>query len=124
MRRTIVVSLLLACLSLTAVGCRERIDGIEYELIQGQIAGVTTWHDVNFTNKSGRDLHEVKVAVTLIGESGEPMSEPKYYVSWPDGQTYKVSFPYAKSPVNVQKVRLAGSCDEGSIDYTWIPAQP
>lgn len=119
MHRRIIISILLISL-LIMVGCQQpTISGIEYSLAEGSF-----WHDINLTNKSGKDLHEVKMTLTLIGEKGEPRSENRYYVVWPNGQTINVSLSVENSPINVQKISLAGSCTEGSIDSTWIPSKP
>jgi hypothetical protein len=95
-------------------GCSKTISGFECELDRG-----AWWHDVYLTNKSGENLHEVKVTLTLTGEKGEPRSEERYYAQWSAGQTLKVSLSVENSPINVQKISLSGSCTEGRINSTW-----
>jgi hypothetical protein len=102
-------------LLLTMAGCERpsAIDGIECSVDTG------AWHDVYLINKSGKDLHEVKMSLTLIGEKGEPRSEDRYYVLWANGQIVKTSLSMENSPLNVQRISLTGSCTEGRIDSSW-----
>ncbi len=114
MYRRIAIPLLLIFI-LTIISCQKSINGLECKLDKGSI-----WHDVYLTNKSGKDLHEVKMTLTLMGEKGGPRSEDRYYVLWSNGQTVKSSLSVENSPLNVQKITLAGSCTEGKIDSEWI----
>jgi hypothetical protein len=120
MRRNISVLFLIA-LSLLTFGCRKKVAGIEYRLDPGTVVqGVKVgWHNIYFTNRSGQDLHEVHLIVTITGEDGTPVNEQKYYALWHNNQTVEVSLSREKSPINVQKVSLSGTCDEGEIDYNW-----
>jgi hypothetical protein len=94
------------------IGC-SKISGFESAVDQGTLA----WHDVYLANKSGKDLHEVNMTLTIVGENGEPRSEKKYFAQWLNGETIKVSFPIGNTH-NVQKIMMVGSCKEGRIDYT------
>ncbi|HKS28139.1 MAG TPA: hypothetical protein VJS44_09980 [Pyrinomonadaceae bacterium] len=120
MRRHIAVLFLIA-LSFLTFGCRKKVTGIEYRLDPGTaVQGVKLgWHNIYFANRSGQDLHEVHLTVTVLGEDGTPVEEKKYYAAWLNGQTVEVSLSREKSPINVQKVSLSGTCDEGEIDYNW-----
>lgn len=118
-----------ATLMLTAVSpaaaCQRRVEGIEYSLDESRpVAGFKTlWHDIHLTNRSGRDLHEVRLTLTLVGEDGSPRAEQKYYALWPEGQRMMASLSRENSPVNVQKVSLTGECAEGRINYAWTTAK-
>lgn len=118
-------TLMLAAAVSLAAACQRRVEGIEYSLDESRpVAGFKTlWHDIHLTNRSGRDLHEVRLTLTLVGEDGRPRAEQKYYVLWPDGQRMTVSLSRENSPVNVQKVTLTGECAEGLIDYAWTIAK-
>jgi hypothetical protein len=118
-RRTGIPLFLMILLTTIACDKLKPISKIDCTLDSG-----TFWHDVHLTNNSGKDLHEVNVILTLIGEKGEPRSEKRYYVQWPDGETVKVSLSAENSPLNVQKISLAGSCTEGKIDSAWRNPPP
>lgn len=119
-------TLVLAAAVSLAAACQRRIEGIEYSLDESRpVAGFKTlWHDVHLTNRSGRNLHEVRLTLTLVGEDGMPRAEQKYYALWPEGQKMTISLSRENSPANVQKMSLNGECDEGRIDYTWTVAKP
>ena len=101
---------------LLSASCNQQIHGIEGTISQGMI-----YHDVLLTNNSTTDLHECNLNITTIGETGEAPSEPRYFAVWAKGQKQTVSLPTDKSPKNVQKVSVVGTCKEGGIDLTWVP---
>jgi hypothetical protein len=115
MHRRIIIPLLLLVV-LPMLGCGKQINGLELSKFDKG----TFWHDLYLTNKSGEELHEVRMKLTLTGEDGKPLSEERYYVVWSKGQTIKVSLSVENSPINVQKISLAGSCTEGRINATWV----
>ena len=96
--------------------CSRQIRGIEGSISQGMI-----YHDILLTNTSTTDLHECKLNITTIGETGERPSEPRYFAVWTKGQKQTISLPTEKSPKNVQKVSVVGVCNEGEIHLTWVP---
>ena len=120
MHRRMFVPLLVAVF-LAAHGCMSsaQINGIALNKLEEGFV----WHDVHFTNKSGKDLHEVNVTLTLIGEEGTPRSEERYYATWLKDQTMNVSLSSKNSPRNVQKISMAGSCAEGRINLVWAPKE-
>jgi hypothetical protein len=79
------------------------------------------WHDIHFVNDCGKDLHEVRVSISLIGEKGDRASESRYFSLWPNGKSQIVSLKIANSPVNVQKFGMTGYCKEGDITLNWTP---
>lgn len=117
--RLLVITLLLIAL-IPAAGCWKQLPPVNGIELQKLDAG-DWWHDIHFINKSGKDLHEVKLTLTIVGEDGDPSSEDRYYALWSDGQTVNISLSIENSPLNVQKISLSGSCSEGEIASSWIP---
>ena len=105
---------LLLMVALLMIGCGKTINEFECELDKGD-----WWHDVYLTNKSGEDLHEVKLTLTLTGEKDDPRSEKRYFALWSAGQTVKVSLTVGNSPLNIQKIALSGSSTEGQLKSSW-----
>ncbi len=123
MQRRIVMPLLITLIGL--MGCSKLatfslkpISEVEFSVAEG------LWHDVNLTNRSGRDLHEVRLTLTVIGEKGDPHSEERFFAQWPNGHTVKVSLSIWNSQSNVQKISLFGSSKEGRIESTWLSPPP
>ena len=112
MHRRILIPMLLMII----IGCPSPplISGLECSIDKGLV-----WHDVYLINESGKDLHEVKVVLTLTGEDDQPRTESRYYALWSNGQTIKTPLSEENSPYNVQKISLVGSCTEGKIDSSW-----
>jgi hypothetical protein len=94
-----------------------RIDGITAILDEGEFI----WHDFYFYNRSDKDLHEVKITVSVTGETGRQQSKSVYFAVWPSGQRQLVQFPVNDATRNVQKYSLTGSCNEGNVDSYWLP---
>jgi hypothetical protein len=113
-RITLIV--LLTILSIWMSGCQGKIEKIDFFLDDGHL-----WHDVVLTNKSGKDLHQVNVTVTLIGDKGEQGSEAEQFNIWGDGQQQRISFTMKHSPEKVRKIVLKGDCKEGEIEAYWVP---
>ncbi|HWT00992.1 MAG TPA: hypothetical protein VN256_12160 [Pyrinomonadaceae bacterium] len=118
MYRRIFVPLLLAVF-LATPGCQSSAP--IKEIVLTKLEEGIVWHDVHFTNRSGRDLHEVNLTLTVIGEEGTPRSEERYYATWPKDETKNFSLSSKNSPRNVQKISLAGSCAEGRVNLVWTP---
>lgn len=93
-----------------------KVVGIRAKIDQGYFR-----HDIDFTNESGMDLHEIKVTICLIGEDGIEKCEPKYIGAWPNGETQRLSISIGNSPSNVKKFAIQGRCNEGTINQAWTP---
>jgi hypothetical protein len=74
-------------------------------------------HEIYLENKARKDLHEVNVTVTIVGDDGEPHSVTKYFALWANDQMNSATFT-VRDVNNIQKISLIGSCAEGRIDYT------
>jgi hypothetical protein len=79
-------------------------------------------HQIYLVHKAGKDLHEVNVTVTIVGDDGEPHSEKKYFALWSNDQINSANF-LVRNVNNVQKISMVGTCTEGHIDYT-MPNPP
>ena len=114
------ISLILVVISLfTVTSCVTKkrpmqISGFECKLDKG------LWHDVHLTNESGLTLREVKLTLSIVGEDGKVHSQPRYFARWQPGEKNIVSLTIAKSPVNVQKITITGTCMEGEIASSWV----
>lgn len=114
--KPMIIALTIFLVSIGCASCQNKVEGIKAKLDEGVL-----WHDVELTNESGKDLHEVKIAISLTGENGDVKSESRYFAVWPNGRKQRVSFEIKNSPRNVQKIEILGKCDEGSISSYWIP---
>ncbi len=111
---------LVAGVAIICTSCGEpkkSIRGIYSSLDEGWLIS----DDIYFTNKSGEDLHEVKIDVTVIGHKGDKASVPRYWTSWKQGERKSVSIAVGQSVVNIQKIEMDGTCVEGYFSLYWTP---
>lgn len=78
--------------------------------------GTLFTHDLYVTNTCGKDLTEVRVAFTLVGEDASPTAQ-RYWASWPLGVVQHITYP-VDSVSNVQRLELSGGADQGVFDGT------
>jgi len=114
MYKIISLALVISLFSITSCLPKKKITGFECQLDSG------LWHDVHLTNNSGRTLREVKIILSIVGQDGKVHTEPRYFARWQDGEKNIVSLTIAKSPINVQKVSITGTCLEGEIASSWV----
>ena len=74
-------------------------------------SGTLISHDLYVTNSSGKDLTEVHLKVTFVGEDASPTVE-RYWSSWTLGETRDVEISVDKVH-RIQALSIAGSADEG-----------
>jgi hypothetical protein len=114
------ILVLLAGTAFLCTSCAEpkkAIRGIYSSLDEGWLIS----DDIFFTNKSGEDLHEVKINVTVIGHKGDKASVRRYWASWKQGELKTISIPVGQSVTNIQKIEMDGKCDEGYFSLYWTP---
>ena len=109
--------LLVAALVALAGGCsRSSISGIQCSLDEGWLIS----DDIYFINSSGRDLSEVRVTMTLTGETGAQKAIQRYWSTWHLGDKQHISIAPGDSVIKTQRVDLSGNCDQGSIGQSWV----
>ena len=110
---------LLIVLHIMLTGCSKPpppVSGLHCSVDEGWLIS----DDVYFTNKSGKDLTEVHVTMTLIGEKGDQQPINRYWANWHSGEIQHISISGSISVVGIQKVQLSGRCDQGIISDSWV----
>lgn len=82
--------------------------------------------DIYFTNKSGKDLHEVRVKIKCIGVKGDATVNDRYWAIWSDQEQKMVSLSIGadETVMDVQRIDMNGECEEGYFAMYWTPKAP
>lgn len=105
------------------VSCEEKgnmIEGIYASMDEGGI--LFTADELYFTNKSGQNLTEVDIVITLTGIKGDKAKVKRYWPTWSLGEKKEVSISSSDSVDKIQKFSIDGTCNEGYFDGYWIPS--
>jgi hypothetical protein len=72
-----------------------------------------------FTNNS-KPLTEVHLTITLTGDSGVPGTLEKYWANWGVGEQKSAETSVNSQWHRIEKVEIAGRCDQGKIAHVWV----
>jgi len=107
----------IAAMFTSLMGCSpKQVTGLQCSLDEGWLIS----DDIYFTNSSGHDLSEVRVTMTLTGETGATRSVQRYWATWHLGEKQQITISASDSVIKIQRVDLTGSSDQGSISQSWV----